>query len=166
MTAAAKLLVVAAALAAVAGCEPPGQVSRMMPPPVADIDQLDLHLLSVSAVNWDDQPGPDGVRLRLFCWEYHQSLPVMVKGTMEVMVFEGRLSPATVDKAKPFHVWKLTTEDLSTFAGRSTVGWCYVMQLAWDKNVPKTRKITLLARYISATGVQTFSAPVSIPMAG
>lgn len=166
MTAAAKLLVVAAAVAAVGGCEPPGMVSRMMPPPVADIDRLDLHVLSLSAVNWDDRPGADGVRLRLYCWQYRQSLPVMVKGTMEVMVFEGRLSSATVDKAKPFHSWKLTAEDLSTSAGRSMVGWCYVMQLAWDKNVPKTSNITLLARYISATGVQTFSAPVSIPMAG
>ena len=166
MTAAAKLLVVAAAVAAVGGCEPPGMVSRTMPPPVADIDQLDLHLLSISAVNWDDQPGPDGVRLRLFCWQYQQPLPVMVKGTMEVMVFEGSLSASTIDKAKPFHVWKLTAEDLSTFAGRSTVGWCYAMQLAWDKDVPKAGKITLLARFISATGVQTFSVPVSIPMAG
>ena len=90
----------------------------------------------------------------------------MVKGTMEVMVFEGGLSSATVDPAKPFHSWKLTAEDLSTSAGRSMAGWCYVMQLGWGKNVPKAGKITLVARYISAAGVKILSAPVSIPMGG
>ena len=165
MTAAAKLLVVAAAVAAVGGCEPPGKVSRMMPRPVADIDRLGIHV-GVAAMSWDEEPGPDGVFVKVYCYQLHQPKTVTVKGVLEFLLFEGSVSASTIDKAEPFQTWKFTGEQLSAHAVRSMVGWGYAMQLAWDKDVPKAGKITLLARYISATGVQTFSAPVSIPMAG
>lgn len=165
MRAAAKLLVIAAAVAAVGGCEPPGKVSRMMPPPVADIDRLGVHV-GATAVSWDDKPGPDGVFVRVYCYQLHQPKTVTVKGVLEFLLYEGKLSAGTIDKAKPFQVWKFTGKELPAHAVRSMVGWGYAMQLAWDEKVPKTGRITLIARYISATGVKIFSAPVSISMSG
>ena len=166
MKAAAKLLVAAAAVAAAGGCEPPGKVSRIMPPPVVQVDRLGVHVERGTAINWDDKPGADGVFVRVYCYQYHQPKTVTVNGVLEFMLFEGGLSMGTIDKAKPFQVWKFTTDQLPAFADRSTVGWGYTMQLAWNKNVPKTRRITLVARFISATGAETFSVPVSIPVAG
>ncbi len=166
MRTAAKLLVAAAALAAAGGCEPPGKVSRMMPPSVVQIDRLGVHVERGAATNWDDKAGADGVVVRVYCYQYHQPKTVTVNGVLEFMVFEGGLSAGTIDKAVPFKVWRFTTDQLPAYADRSMVGWGYTMQLAWEKNAPKTRRITLVARFISATGEETFSTPVSIPVSG
>ena len=166
MKPAAKLFAAAAALAVAGGCEPPGKVSRTMPPPVAQVDRLDVHVVGAAAVNWDDKPGPDGVVVRVYFYQYHQPKTVTVNGVLEFMVFEGSLSASTIDKAVPFKIWKFPADELPAFAVRSTVGWGYAIQLAWDKDVPKTRRITLVARFVSPTGAEIFSAPVSIPVAG
>jgi hypothetical protein len=162
----AKLILAAAAVAAVAGCEPPGKVSRIMPPPVALVDRLGVHVERGAAINWDDEPGPDGVFVRVYCYQYHQPKTVTINGVLEFMVFEGRLTTSTIDNAQALKVWKFTADELPACAVRSTVGWGYAMQLGWDKDVPKTRRITLVARFISPTGAETFSVPVSIPVSG
>jgi len=160
-------IALAAALAAGAGCGGPGtvkSVSRTPPRPVDRVDRIDLWLVPPAAVNWDDEPGPDGVLAQVFFGQVERPEPVLVKGAVDFLLFEGKVQRADVATKQPFHTWTFTPQELATRLVRSMVGWGYRVELGWGKRVPASPAITLAARYQPKEGPPVYSSPVAIPM--
>jgi hypothetical protein len=147
------------------GCQGFGEVRvpARPPSPVDRVDEIILQLTPPTAMNWDDVPGPDGLRAQVHFFRVDEDLAVTIKGTLELALYEGRLGqdPAV---GQPFRVWKYQGDDLRSHLERSPVGWGYGMQLGWGRDCPKSGSITLLARYHSPQGQVKASRPLLVAL--
>lgn len=154
-------------LLAVAGCADQTPVGdRTTPPgPVAQVSQVDLQVVP-TAINFDDRPGPDGLRAMVFLYQVYSGgkvETVMGDGTLELVLFDGRVEESAILSTAPLHVWKFSSPELRPFARRGMVGWGYGFpQLPWGKDAPTKSVVTLVARFTGA-GRTVYSAPVTIP---
>ena len=155
-----------AAAALPAGCQTGRKLSVSANPPraVQKVDQIDLSLIPPTPLNWDDDPGLDGFQVQVFFWRQDEKLSVTIDGTLEFLLYEGRCTAAELVGKKPFHTWTFKNPELSTFLGKSMVGWGYAMRLDWGQHVPTTRTVTLVARYIPPRGPAKLSAPALVAM--
>lgn len=163
MTAAKVSYILPAVVAlALIGCDAaPKTVGATPPAPVAVADEMLLRASS-PAVNWDDDPGPDGLMVRVDLFRHPGALPVMVKGTLEFILYEGVVASGALSRAKPFRTWRFAGKELEPFRSRSMVGWGYVIRLAWGQQRPGTSSVTLWARYLSPGGQAISDEPVTI----
>jgi len=160
------------------GCQP--GMKNGPPEPVAHADRIGLYVPDAAVVNWDGQPGFDGIlaQVMLFRDEPGGKLKsILVTGEIDMILYEGS-QPASLDLAgKPFRVWTFTRAELARMKiGQYGVLWGYSMRLAWGRRVPKpipevdpetekeTEKIWLRARYRSPMGKVIYSSPIERPM--
>jgi len=169
----AALVTAAALLAAGCGRPPPGAkakelrtVSHTPPRPVDRADGVHLLVAPPTALNWDDVPGPDGVQVQVFLTQAGRSEPVLIKGTLECLLFEGRVQREQVTGARPLVTWAFPAADLVDRQVRAIAGWGYVLQLGWGRQVPASPVVTVTARYQPPDGPLVYSAPVAIPLSG
>lgn len=139
-------------------------VSLTPPSPVERADAVELWAVPPAAINWDETPGPDGVQVRVFLYMAEQAETVLVKGTVECLLYDGRVPRENLSVAKPMRVWTFTTQDLATRHLRGMAGWGYALQLGWGRNVPAASVVTVAARYVPPAGEPVYSAPISIAM--
>jgi len=165
MRPAAPIALMAAAVL-VGGCPQNGNVavSRTPPPPVSQVDKVSPEVVHSMPVNWDDRPGPDGLQVRVHFFRLDRDLPVTVSGTVEFVLYEGRLSTGDVRSARPFRSWAFPQEALPRQISRSRYGWCYAMQLGWGMHVPRSGVVTLIARYLPPDGPAVLSSPMLVAM--
>lgn len=154
-----------AGVALVGGCGQPGkvEVSADPPRPVDEVDEITVSLSPPTPVNWDDKPGPDGLHVRVYFFRIAQPLPVTVAGTLEFLLYAGKIKGGGTD-ARPLRVWTFTPNDLRNHLGRGIVGWGYGMRLPWTDSPPAAPSLTLLARYRPAGGQARSSAPIHVAM--
>jgi hypothetical protein len=155
---------------AVAGCTGPwfGKSTRspsLTPPkPVDRVDAIDLWAVPPAAVNWDDDPAPDGIIAQIFLYQADQPEPVLVKGTLNFLLFEGRVPRAGLATAKPQRIWSYGPTELATRQIRGLVGWGYTAQLGWGRPAPASPAVTFAVRYDPVAGPPLYSAPIVIQM--
>ena len=155
---------------AAAGCT--GQMSgksmrspSMTPPnPVDRVDAIDFWAVPPAAVNWDDDPAPDGIIAQVFLYQTTRPEPVLVKGTLNLLMFDGRVPRAGLASAKPERIWSHGPTELATRQIRGLVGWGYAEQLGWGRTMPASPAVTFAARYDPVSGPPVFSAPIVIQM--
>jgi len=148
------------------GCGPPGGVATVggsPPRPVGTVDVVDLRAAPV-ALNWDDQPGPDGLEAYVYLYQRAHPLPVTVSGKLEFLLFEGRVTQGGVRTMKPFRVWPFAGRQLNSCLVRGVAGWMYVVRLRWGASVPTTDMVTLAARYHPGDDEPRYSSPVPVAM--
>ncbi|MFW6065283.1 MAG: hypothetical protein ACOC9S_00550, partial [Planctomycetota bacterium] len=92
------------------GCERTG-VHSHAPGSVARIDAVELRAMP-SAVNWDDDPEPDGLRVEVFCYRLDKPEPAPVEGELEFLLYEGRLRAGELGSADPLLTWRFTGAEL------------------------------------------------------
>jgi len=157
-------LMLLAAVVALAGCGPARKgVSPTPPKPVDHADAIDLWAVPPAAINWDDIPGPDGVQVNVFLYLADRAEPVLVKGTLEFTMYEGRRPREGLEAAPPFRTWEFTQQELATSEMRGPAGWGYMMRLGWGKDVPRSAVVTLNVRYLPPKGPPVLSrAPIVI----
>lgn len=150
-----------AAAVVVSGCPPPDAP----PPQVVRVDQITLLALP-TALNWDNRPGPDGVQTIIHLFQQGPREPVLASGTLEFLLYEGRVSREELAAAKPFHIWPFTASEIEPYLGRSKAGWGYALRLPWGPKVPQSGSVTLAVRYtpLGAGGPTLYSAPTVIAM--
>ena len=153
-----------------AGCLRPKPAVTALPAPpepVLAVDHMDLQASPVAS-NWDNRPGPDGLVVRVFFYRIDpktgQTGTVTVSGSLQFLLYEGKVSPQEASAAQPFQVWAFLPEQLPVFLGRSLGLWGYQMQLAWADHVPRSDSVTLVARYQPPEGPPMFSMPANIAM--
>lgn len=152
----ARILMLAAA-AVISGCPPQGEV---MPKPVAAVVGMEMQV-NLYALNWDGRPGPDGleVRVRLYIPDPVRAVPV--SGTLEFLLFEGRIPPERIEQTKPLRTWSFVGEPLQRHARPGPVGWHYMLRLDWGLDVPTSNSVTLISRYKLPDGRWLYSSPNS-----
>ena len=154
-------------LAAGFGALAPGCVlpPNVPPAPVKREDQITLLALP-AALNWDNEPGPDGVQTIVHLFRRAPAQPVLATGKLEFLLYEGRISQDELPHAEPFHIWPFTAADLEPYMGRSKAGWGYALRLPWGPRAPRSGSITLVARYtpLGAREPTVYSAPTIIAM--
>lgn len=136
-------------------------MSGRPPRPVRQIDRIDLYSLP-AAVNMDDIPGPDGLKVRVFLFQLAEPAPVTVTGTLEFLLYDGKVPPARLAEARPIHLWSFQQGELARYLTRSMIGWGYSMPLAWGPDAPTAPIVTLAARYMPPAGKPLYSAPIFI----
>ncbi len=153
---------------ALAGCGGPGGRGSLRPPaPTVDVAGFSLSS-SPTALNWDDKPGPDGViaRVQFFRLGANDEVrSVPVKGELEFLLFDSKLSAAEVTQAQPSTIWRFPAEDLPNFLGKQMGMWAYQMQLDWRKKPPKASIVTLVARWKKPGGGWKYSDPTLVAVA-
>jgi hypothetical protein len=158
-----KLLVVCACCVVCGGIGCAPTIGGSPPAPVNSVDRMDL-FARPAALNWDDNPGPDGLEVRVHFYQRTQPLTVTVRGTLELLLFEGKVTAPQILTEKPFHVWSFASEQHRKLLRRDTPGWCYALRLLWGRRIPKGSIVTVVGRYVPRDGRAVYSAPVSIAM--
>ena len=159
-------------LLAAAGCTVPSTGHRMTSPsltppqPVDQADVVELWAVPPAAINWDEDPGPDGIRGQILLYSNRNAgaETVLVKGTLECLMYEGRVPRDGLPTARPQRTWTFTSQELATRQVRSMVGWGYAAQLGWGRQVPASASVTFAVRYTPSAGPTIYSAPVVIAM--
>ena len=151
--------------ASLAGCNTDGhqKVSSAPPRPVDEIDRIFLQT-SPNAVNWDGKPGPDGLEVCVHMFRLSQPLPVTVRGTLRLTIYEGVISKKDLVSARPFRSWLFSGEELKAHRVRLMMGWGYAMRLGWGANKPTTSSVTLAIEYLPLQGNPVHANPIAIPI--
>ena len=143
--------------AAVCGCTGgPQKVTATPPAPVERVDAVNLL--------WDGQTAPDGVTLLVLLFREDGALPVMVRGALEVQLYEAQVGMTDLDKVKPAHAWRFEGTQLRARRRRTVYGWAYAVHLGWAAAPPKTSSVTLVVRYVPPSGGPVYAKPLSIPL--
>jgi hypothetical protein len=125
-------------------------------------DAISLYALPV-AINLDNQPGADGLRISLYAFRRTQPEPITLdSGRLEVRLYEGRLSGQELAETEPVQVWSFSAPQLRTHVKRTAAGPGYVLDLSWAPRPPAARVITLLARFYPTRGAPLESSPLSL----
>jgi hypothetical protein len=139
-------------------------VSQTPPEPVDRVDAINLWAVPPAAINWDDVPGPDGIQVNVFLYQADRAEPVLIKGTLEFVIFEGRRPREGLEGDTPFRTWTYTEQELATQEMRGPAGWGYMAQLGWGKDVPQSAVVSLFVRYVPPKGAPVASSPIIIPI--
>jgi len=160
-------LILACGLAGwVAGCATDGGgLSRVTSGgPSQPVEQLHL-LLTSMAVDVDGRPGPDGFGVRLYASHRRAKEATPIEsGTLELMMFDGRLAGGELEAATPLKTWRFAAQELKARAQKTEIGTSYRFILSWGAQRPTKGTITIVARYEPLRGRPVRSGPGTIPM--
>jgi hypothetical protein len=109
--------------------------------------------------------GIEGVGIQVFASELDvaHGIPIL-RGRLEILMFgrsDDSLNPRT---EKPLKVWSFDPKQLDAFRTTTVIGEGYPLELKWNEDRPKSKAITLVARYSSPGKEEVFSAPITIPL--
>ena len=156
------LLVACIALAGCAVEGGPGSM-RVSPRPVTRVDKVALLSLP-TAINLDHIPGPDGVRVQALLFQIDRPEPVLVNGKLQFLLYDERVTPERLHTLKAYLVWTYSGAKLERHETRTLLGWGYAAELRWGSRPPRSRTISLAARYVPKRGPSVYSRPVLISM--
>ena len=162
-----RALTISAALAAVlCGCDGGSGAHRVSATPPRPVDAPDLiyPLCSHSPVNWDGEPGPDGISVVVLFFRRDQDLPVTVRGALEFALYDGVVQAAEIARVAPLRVWRFQGTQLSASLTRTAYGWGYSHRLGWGSSPPKTASATLLVKYVPPDGPVMSADPLVVPI--
>ncbi len=161
----APCLAVAALTAA--GCpDGAGPVGAPGPPAVVErVDHIDLHC-SPAAMNWDGRPGPDGIGAQVYCYRLAEPLPVTVGGTLELVLYEGKVAEEQLLTVPAAHTWRFPAGELERYLVRNIIGWHYSIPLRWGRDAPQSDVLTLVARHRAPDGQTVQSRPATVLKGG
>ena len=156
----------AAAMLISAGCGGDGRlrVQDYPPRPVDDVDVVGLRMTPPAPVNWDERPGSDGLQIQVNFFRRDEDLSVIVRGSLELTLYAGRLQAKQLAEARPLRTWRFDGVELSTYCGKSAFGWGYAMRLPWGSQAPPGSNATLASRYISPDGRVVPGRPIIVPL--
>ena len=137
-----------------AACQSPGGFAR------DDIVQLNLISAPV-ALDFDGQPGPDGISVKVYANSATEPKPVPIRaGTLELLLFDG---PFRQQYTPPvLKTFRFTAGELRAHESRASIGTGYAFALAWGANLPTQHTMSVAARYTGPNGKIVLSRPSSI----
>ena len=154
-------------LLAVGGCGGAAGDGGYPPEAPGRVQAADAVMLitSPSAVSFDGALQPNGFTAGVWCFDNSlgaMSPPTLVRGGIEIVMYDGAVSVGEISSATPLHVWKFPGDQLSQHVGKHIRnGWGYSFQLRWGGDVPTQDRITVVARYLGGPR-PVESAPSSV----
>jgi len=109
---------------------------------------------------------PDGIQVSVWFFgpDRDESSPaVMVKGRVEILMFDGVVPSADLATAMPLRVWEFPGDQLGQYAGKHyLMGWGYNFGLLrWGDARPTQDRVTMIVRYTGQAG-PAMSAPTIV----
>ena len=141
--------------AAMSGCDG-GDPSRP-PPTVSTVDGIHL-TASPTALNWDADPRPDGIGVRVYFSRGSDPAPVLIDGALDFELHAG----SDPGDGEPLRRWTFTSEQLAGLRARDTFGWHYAIPLDWGSHVPRAANVTLVGIGRPTAGRPVRSRPTTI----
>jgi hypothetical protein len=135
--------------------------------PSPRIDRLMLMVDSGSAINWDQKPGPDGVRVKLYLFQINGSkvnATELQRGTIELLLFDGRFSIHQLPDIKPLQKWQYSAHQMKDASNVTAAGPAYGLALPFGKKLPKSDVITVSARVLQPNGSAMYARPIHLTM--
>ncbi len=129
----------------------------------------DIYLDSApAAINMDSVPGPDGFVLHVYLFERPaKPMPVPSKGTLEFILYEGRVAITEITTTRAYLVWTFNEQYLPRYVKRGRLGMGYSVNLRWGLNLPRGPIVTIVTRYIPTDGSpEIYSAPLVMSISG
>lgn len=154
-------------MAVAAGCQQPDAPVRPKTPPepVARVDQVHLWAPLQPTVKVGGGSGADAFVVEVFFEQAGQNMPVTVSGSLDMLLFAGRVEGEGLSQAKPLQTWSFSPPQLSGMLIRGQYGmFGYRLMLPWDKP-PARPMVTLVAKYRPPQGPPVISSPISVAIA-
>ena len=109
--------------------------------------------------------GIDGVGIQVFASEpgVAHGIPIL-RGRLEILLFDRGDSGLNPRIEKPLKVWGFDATQLEAFRTTTVIGEGYPLELRWNEDRPKSKAVTLLARYSSPGKEEIYSTPITIPL--
>lgn len=149
------------ALCLLAGCGTPGARNGAAPQAGGPITELHLFSSPVG-LNFDDQPGVDGISVKVFATAGTQPKGVAIPdGVLEFVLHDGTFR-VDVELPPVRKVWRYPSGELTPHEFVGAVGVGYEMALVWGADVPQSRLVSISARLTRADGVVVGSAPSTV----
>jgi len=139
------------------GCEAPENIGP--------IDSI-MVISKQRTESFDGDQTPDGLWASVFLYRNSQTKPVSVtnvKGTLDLMLYNGNGRHANLERVKPLHVWTYLPPELKKAEGKMLGQKCFILQLPWGKDVPSQKIITVRAKYTSEKQQTIFSKLQLLP---
>jgi hypothetical protein len=119
-----------------------------------------------TAINWDNNPGSDGLRCRVYLFgpDPHHPESMSAEGDLDFLIYEGAISHDEIATSQAVYEWHFSRAALQAQQVRSIAGMGYAFSLPWGDKVPTSPTITLVARYTAPGAKAAYSSPVAIVM--
>lgn len=101
---------------------------------------------------------------RLLFYPADMSHPVKVQGTVVVYAFDEDLPPP--ENLKPVRKFVFTNEQLQQVYSESKLGPSYNLLIPWEEFSPKSRRVSLIVRFIPENGPSVVSEQVKVFLPG
>ena len=125
------------------------------------VDHINLQTAPAPG-NWDGRPGSDGIEARVYLFQTDRDEPVeLERGVLEFLLYEGRVEPSQLSKAKPSHLWRYPTSGLAAQRVKTLVGTGYLFRLDWSDQRPSGDVVTLSARLPGTGPTPLYAMPVA-----
>ncbi len=147
------------------GCGDQAGKANMLQPPelVQRVDAITLMSMP-SAINFDHIPGPDGLRVQAMLFQAGRDEPVLGSGKLQFLLYENKITPSQLHTLQPLLTWTYSGQKLARHTGKGMVGWGYAMELRWGSRRPKSKTISVAARYVFPDRRSIYSSPIVIAM--
>ncbi|MGO8698285.1 MAG: hypothetical protein ACLQVY_11275 [Limisphaerales bacterium] len=109
--------------------------------------------------------GIEGLGIQVFASKLGvaRGIPIL-RGRLEVLMFDRVDSSLNPRVEKPFKVWGYDAPQLEAFRITTVIGDGYPLEVRWNQDRPKSKAITLVARYSSPGKEEVYSAPITISL--
>jgi hypothetical protein len=153
-------------LAAAAGCVSQVQNAKPSSPgpkPVRSGEVGEIHLFGAVALSVGNQAKPAGVGVVVYATalEGSKGLPLR-RGELDILMFDSADSVVDLRSAAPLKAWTFNAAQLEAFKSESRLGEGYKLALLWENSAPKSKTVTVAARYRGARGEIIYSAPCPV----
>jgi hypothetical protein len=146
------------------GCVETTPGGRPLPPRVAQVDEVHLRVPIPALRSVGGGPGADAIALEVFFAKNSQAGGLPVTGSLEILIYDGKVLPEEFAGKKPLHVETYTNAELKDVEGISRLGVSYKPTVPWGANRPGSTVVTVLARYIPPAGRAVYSEPVTLSL--
>lgn len=138
-----------------------------IPTPSPTVNAIELSAMP-TAINFDNIPGPDGVRIRIVLWQIISDVPHAIQlkqGIVECLLYEGQVAPDTLNEKQPAIIWRYSANSLARSMSKSIVGYKYNASLRWNKdNQPKGSTITIAVRLLRPGRSPLYAKPINLAL--
>lgn len=108
--------------------------------------------------------GGVGVRIYASTSGGSKGLPLR-QGTLEILLFDQSPTGLDAQTAKPLKIWSFAANELVPYQSNSLMGFGYQFELQWDKDRPRGRVFTIVARFRPNPKTEIYSTPAAIAIA-
>ncbi len=136
--------------------------------PSPRIDRPSL-MAQQGAGDWDDDPLPDGVQVKLLLYQQTEgviSAVALRRGTVEFAMYDGTPKDSALDETEPLRTWRYTAAALRPLGRKTLVGTQYLIALDWGDKLPTQPAVKIVARLLKPGGAAIQATPVTVVVGG